>query len=57
MLIDDYPDFPLPENDARTLAVNLSYRKSQLLDLKDYSAEESESLVTDENSDFPDNEE
>ena len=34
MPVDEYSDFPLLDNDARTSAVNLSYKKRQLLDLK-----------------------
>ena len=53
MRIDEYPDFPLPpDNDARTLAVNLSSLEEPAFELEDGSAEESESLMTDENPDL-----
>ena len=57
MPVDEYSDFPLPDNDARTSAVNLSLQEEPAFGFEDGSAEESESLMTDENPDLPDNEE
>ena len=56
MPVDEYSDFLLPDNDARTSAVNLSSQEEPAFGYEDGSAEESESLMTDENPDLPDKE-